>query len=836
MLRSACLILLCVSVSPYMVAQQPAPTDQGLERQVNHLLLGLTLDQKLELLGGKDRKFIRGVPDLHLPDVMMSDGPVGVSVTVVGTRALVPSNNYAAGIALAATWDPDLARRVGEELGKDARSRGVGILLGPAVNIVRAPMDGRAFEYFGEDPWLASRMAVSYIQGVQSQGVVATVKHFVANNSEFDRNNTNSVVDEQTLHELYLPAFEAAVEEAKVGAVMDSYNLLSGVHLTQNCAMNMSLLRNTWGFRGILMSDWDATYDGVQAARCGLDLEMPFARFMTKQRLNDALQAGDINIATIDAKVANILRTELRFGLVSKMVPVTPALYTTSSRQIALQSAIESIVLLKNKNNLLPLSRKTTRTLAVIGPDAYPAVPGGGGSSHVESFQPVSLLGGLVDVAGDGTTVLYQRGLPSPQEIFAQTVFDPGNPSGRLTLQEFDKADFSGQPRRVEFTDHIDQWHTEVWAPPQPNPKYLRWTGSFTPLHTGRYLFLAGAFNRDTYEVFVDGHLVLQQPPAEGQAPRSIEMDLVGDKAIHLEVRYVSTNATPRMGFGIRSLDDLISPAARQAAADADAVLLAVGFDATEESEGYDRTFELPWGQDALIETIAQLNKHMIVTLTAGGGVDMTHWLSHVPALLYNWYPGQEGGHAIASVLFGDLSPSGKLPVTLDRTWQDNPVRDFYYPHPGSTDVHYGEGLFLGYRYYTSSSIKPQFPFGFGLSYTTFRLSNLSVKRASSLKGAIRVSLDIQNTGRRRGADVCQLYIGLSQPQVKRPVKELKAFQRVDLLPGHSRHISFVVSQRSLSYFDPTTHAWRPASGIIHLYAGDSSETTLLRADFGSAL
>ena len=406
----------------------------------------------------------------------MSDGPLGISVTVIGTHALLPSNNYAAGIALAASWDPTLARQIGEQLGEDARARDVSILLGPAVNLIRSPVDGRAFEYFGEDPWLTSQLAVNYIEGVQTKGVIATVKHFVANNSEFDRNHTNSIVDEQTLHELYLPAFERSIKEAGVGAVLDSYNMLNGTHLTQNCAMNVDLLRKNWNFTGILMSDWDATYNGVQAAKCGLDLEMPFAKFMTKETLRSALQQGDLDIATIDQKVMNIFRTEIRFGLLNTSHQVPAAVYTTTSRALALQSALESIVLLKNKNNVLPLNREQTHMIAVIGPDAYPAVPGGGGSSHVVSFAPVSLLTGIVDTASKGTRVLYQRGLPSPEEIFAATCFD-----APLELAEFDSAAYDGKPIRAEQWEHIAGWHQDVWTPPL-KPRYLRWTGSDGPV------------------------------------------------------------------------------------------------------------------------------------------------------------------------------------------------------------------------------------------------------------------------------------------------------------------------------------------------------------------
>jgi beta-glucosidase len=791
----------------------------------HQLLLQLSLDQKLTLLGGQDRKFIAGIPSLHIPPARMSDGPLGVSVTVIGTRALLPSNNYAAGIALAASWDPQLARRIGEALGDDARTRDVQVLLGPAVNLIRAPQDGRAFEYFGEDPYLAAQLAVPYIEGVQSKGVIATVKHFAANNSEFDRNHTNSIVDEQTLHELYLPAFKAAIQQANVGAVMDSYNLLNGTHLTQDCALNVDLLRHDWGFQGIVMSDWDATYNGLAAARCGLDLEMPYAKFMTPATLRGALDSHQLDIATIDEKVLHILRTEIRFGLLEPSPPTLPALYTPAARRLALDSALESIVLLQNQDHLLPLARSNIHTLAVIGTDAYPAVPGGGGSSRVSAFAPVSILNGIVDEAGTGTRILYSRGLPSPEEIFADTNFDQP-----LTLEEFDNAAYSGNPIHTEQAAHIANWHSDVWTPAQ-KPRYLRWSGAFIPTKTGSYLLLAGAFNRDTYDIAVDGHNVIDQPPAEGQAPRTAKLTLNGGHAIRIVVRYTATNPTSRMGFGIRFTGDLILPEAIAAAKAADAVVLSAGFDPTSESEGYDRSFQLPWGQDDLIQTIAALNPHTIVTLTAGGDVDMSTWLTSVPALLHTWYPGQEGGHALAQILFGDASPSGHLPVSFERAWADTPTHDFYYPTKGSNDVRYGEGLFLGYRYYTSphtgSQTKPLFPFGFGLTYTAFQFSHLTASAATN--AGLRVTFDVQNTGQRAAIELCQLYAGLEQPGVARPTKELKAFQRLTLQPGQTERVTFLLSPAQLSFYSTQKHAWQPAPGQAHLYVGDSSEDTPLQ-------
>ena len=346
----------------------------------------MTLEQKIDLLGGINTFDVRGYPELGLPLLHTADGPIGV-------RNDGPATVMAGGISLAATWDPALATRVGEQIGRDARSKGKHFMLGPGVNIYRSPLNGRNFEYFGEDPFLGSRIAVGYIEGMQSQGVSATVKHFMGNNSEFDRHGTDSIIDERTMREIYLPIFEAAVKEAHVGAVMDSYNLTNGEHLTQNGRMNNEVLKKEWGFQGILMSDWDATYDAVGAANGGLDLEMPSGKFLNREKLLPAIKSGQVPEETINDKVRRIIRTELEFHWPEReQRDLAIPRFNQEGREIALQAAREGMVLLKNEGNLLPLNRDKIKTVAVIGPDAYPAVPVGGGSAQVKPFTQSASL------------------------------------------------------------------------------------------------------------------------------------------------------------------------------------------------------------------------------------------------------------------------------------------------------------------------------------------------------------------------------------------------------------------------------------------------------------
>ncbi|MBV8673812.1 MAG: glycoside hydrolase family 3 C-terminal domain-containing protein [Acidobacteriaceae bacterium] len=802
------------------------------------MLSKLTLEQKLELIGGKDDMFIRAEPAAGFPQLKMSDGPEGV-------RTWGPDTAYAGGIALAATWDPDLARRMGVSIAQDARARGVHFLLGPGVNIYRAPMNGRNFEYFGEDPYLSAHTAVPYIEGVQSQGVIATVKHYAANNEEYDRHNVSSDVDERTLREIYLPAFEAAVRVAGAGSVMNSYNLVNGVHATQNCHLNNEILKKEWAFNGILMSDWDATYDGVGTANCGLDLEMPSGKFMNPKNLLPAIKTGKVTEAVIDDKVRRIFRTAIRFGFLDRdqLDPSIPQ-YSQSGGQVALDEARESVTLLKNEGNLLPLSTEKVHTIAVFGPDAWPAVPGAGGSSQVTAFSPVSIMTGLSDHLGEKVKVVYARGLPSLEELFVGTDFymKPGpTPANWLEakivkIETFNNPDFRGTPE-ISNAPRIASFKSEEWTPSAPQKKSMRFTAQYMPKKTGSYLVLAGAGGSDSYKIILDGKTVLEQPKCEGQAPQYAEVQLTAGKLVNVQVDYVPDAAYPRIGLGIRAADEIVPPEVIKLASSADVALVAAGFDPTTESEGFDRTFGLPWGQDELIQSVAAANKNTIVTITAGGGVDTRKWLASVPALVHNWYPGQEGGTALAEILFGERSPEGHLPMSWERSWEDNPVHDSYYAAPvaaGQTPhVKYSEGVFVGYRYYTSMNKQPLFPFGLGLSYTTFSFANLQISPDSgTADGQFTVTFDVTNTGQRAGATVAQLYVGDPSAKVKRPVKELKGYQKVHIDPGVSQHVTLTLDKRSLAYWDTNSNDWHVDPGQFTVYVGDSSENTPLKQDF----
>jgi beta-glucosidase len=802
------------------------PRRVAVEKRAETILKKMTLGEKIDTLGGVNSFYLRANPRLGWPELKMADGPFGI-------RQSGPSTTYAAGIALAASWDVDRAERGGTMLGRDARARGVHFLLAPGVNIYRAPLCGRNFEYFGEDPWLASRMAVAYIKGVQSQGVSATIKHFLGNNSECDRHHTSSEIDERTMREIYLPTFEAAVRETQVGAIMVSYNLVNGVHMTENQRLIQQLVKQEWGFDGIVMSDWDATYDGVAAANAGLDLEMPSGKFMNRATLIPAIKQGQVSLATIDDKIRRILRTAIRFGWLDRQQtdPTWP-LFPAEGRALALETARASMVLLKNQGDWLPLDRAKIKSVAVIGPDAYPAVPVGGGSAEASPFVAVSYLQGLVDYLAGSASVTWSRGLVPSSEIFETSVFATTATGGQagLKAEYFDNRTLAGVPSLTRVDEHVSfSWDRPIgWPTGQASAGSARWTGYFIPSSTGAHRFVANSYGLNEYRLLVDGKPVLDRT-AQAQPIGLATLKLQAGQAYAIRLEYVHRDHHARLGMGVRKVSELIDPAARTLAAAADVAVVLAGFDPSNEGEGADRTFELPDGQDQLIDLVRTANKNTVVVMTSGGGVDMTRWVKSIRAIVQAFYPGQEGGTALAQLLFGDFSPSGKLPVTFERRFEDSAAFCSYAPQ-ADKKIPYREGIFLGYRHFDRIKTKPLFPFGHGLSYTTFKYSGLTVTPAVMPEnGVVTVAFNITNTGKRQGAEVAQLYVGDGHAPVPRPVKELKGFAKVSLVPRQSKRVQITLDRRALSYFDETAQQWKAAPGNFDVLVASSAQHIKLR-------
>jgi beta-glucosidase len=825
--RGVLVAAVLLAFGQFAFAQAPPPKTD-VEKRVDLILSKMTLEEKIEIIGGINDFYTRPIPRLEIPALKMSDGPMGVHDYGLTTA-------YPAGIALAASWDTELAERFGTSIGKDARARGVHFILGPGMNIYRAPMNGRNFEYFGEDPLLVSRMAVSVIEGMQAERVIATAKHFAGNNSEFARMTLSSDIDERTLREIYLPAFEASVKEAKVGAVMDAYNLVNGVYMTQNSRLNNEILKKEWGFDGILMSDWGATHDGLAAAIGGLDLEMPSPTFMNADTLLPAFKEGKIQVAMLDDKVKRILRKAIEFGFLDEPQTDTDIpTYSQEGRQVAVEMARGGMVLLKNSGNLLPLNENKLKTIAVIGPDAYPAVPSGGGSAETKPFNAVSYLEGISNRLGIKARVLYAVDEPPLDEVFENTEFvtAPGGESG-LKGEYFDNEELRGTPVLVRTDRHVHfDWGEGSFAPDQPVDHFsIRWTGYFVPQKSGDYKFFTSA--DDGARLYIGDDTVIDDWQRHSQTVDSGTRHLEAGQAYKIRLEYFEAVGSAIMGFGVTRAESFIGRETKALAAKADAVVICVGFDPKTEGEGFDRTFQLPGGQDELIQQISAVNKNTIVVLTAGGNVDMTRWIDSVPAILHAWYPGQEGGTALAQLLFGDYSPSGKLPASFERRWEDNPTFHSYYPEKSEKRVQYSEGVFLGYRYFDRSETKPLFAFGYGLSYTTFGYKNLSVSpQTGNLNEPVTVSFDLKNTGHREAAEVAELYVGESHPSVPRPVKELKGFAKVNLKPGESKRVTLKLDRRAFSFYDVKKNDWTAEAGEFTILVGGSSDNIQLRDKF----
>jgi len=786
--------------------------------RIAQMLSQLTLEEKIALLGGTGFD-TKPIPRLGIPPVSMTDGPVGVRWEA--------STAFPSGVSMAATWNPAIIERMGAALGQEAKAKGRYMVLGPCVNIHRTPFGGRNFESFGEDPYLAGRMAVSVVKGVQSERVIATTKHFACNNQEHEREFTNVTVSERALREIYLPAFEAAVKEGGSWSVMSAYNKLNGLWCSENPYLLTEVLKKQWGFRGFIVSDWGAVHSTIPTANAGLDIEMPTGEFLNADSLLPAINAGKVTVATIDDKVRRLLRTMAWAGLLDTTSIGKGSLDTPEHRKIARDVASEGIVLLKNEGNILPLDLKNLRTIAVIGPNAAVARTGGGGSSKVDPLHEVSVLGALKAKVGSRVRVTYAPGCPTFGDldpIKNEWLVPPEGTPGKHGLkgEYFANKNFEGAPVLVRLDSTINfGWRGGAPAPSLPEDKFsVRWTGNLVAPTAGR--FMLTTMSDDGVRVYVDGKLVIDDWNDHGVMANSYAIALEAGKKHDLRVEYFENGgaATIRMGLA-QGLDRLVADAVARAR-EADAVLLCLGSNEFVESEGFDRKdLNLAEDQVKLLSAVTAANSKTIVVVNTGAAVTTEPWSASVPVLLEAWFPGQEGGTAVADVVFGDVNPSGKLPTTFLKRWEDSPA---YGNFPGKAAVNYAEGIYVGYRHFDTKNVDVAFPFGFGLSYTSFALSNMSVMPVD-YPGHRRflVSVDLQNTGARAGAEVVQLYVHPIGSPVDRPEKELKGFRKIFLAPGEKKTAQFILDDRSLAYYDVVKKDWNVAPGEYEIQLGNSS-------------
>lgn len=780
------------------------------EARAKAIVEKMTLEEKLDYIGGFNDFSIRAIPRLNLPEIKMADGPQGI-------RNNTKSTMYPAGILSASTWNRSLVEKLGKGLGQDARARGISFLLGPGVCIYRSPLCGRNFEYFGEDPYLASEVAKSYILGVQSEGVIATIKHFVANNEEWDRHSVSSDVDERTLQEIYFPSFRKAVEQAHVGAVMNSYNLINGVHATENPYLNIETLRNQWGFKGILMSDWVSVYSAVGAANNGLDLEMPNGLFMNRKNLLPAIKKGLVTEKTINLKVQHILQTLIAFGMLEH--PQLDSSITKDNsfgKETALALAREGIVLLKNEGNILPLKGNVT----VLGPHAD-KVPTGGGSGFVTPYSTVTVWQGLKSVYKSKANLLPEAMWIKPE---ASHVFSSILGQG-FKAEYFNNERLEGKPVVVRNEKHLEKnWGLQSPAEGINSDHFsVRFTTEYRPEKSGTIkLHVEGD---DGYRAFINDKEVVNDWNDHAVTSRDALLNVEAGKSYTLRIEYYDAERDASLKVSLERLDE---DALRKYVASSKNVVLCVGFDSSTESEGFDRTFALPGWQSDLISKIADANENVIVVLNAGGGVDFRPWINKVKAVLMAWYPGQEGGQAVAEILSGRLSPSGKLPISMEKNPEDNPTYNsyhdnntFYFQDRGiNRRVEYSEGVFVGYRGYELSGKKPLFPFGYGLSYTDFVYSNLKVSKSGE---KALVSFDVKNIGKMAGSEIAQIYVHDVESSVPRPYKELKGYEKVFLKAGETKRVIVELDKEAFSYYDMDKHDFVLESGDFDILVGTSS-------------
>lgn len=785
------------------------------KQRARELVDKMTLDEKLSYLSGETSFSLRPIERLGIPRILLADGPQGIR------NHCKHSTLYPCGILAAATWNRDVINRYGQGLGNDARARGVSILLGPGVNIYRSPLCGRNFEYMGEDPYLTSEISSEYIKGVQSRGVIATVKHFAANNQEWSRHHASSDVDERTLQEIYFPAFRKAVSKAGTGAVMSSYNLLNGVHTTEHPWLNTHILRDTWEFDGILMSDWTSVYSTVNAANSGLDLEMPKAVHFKDSLLRDALTSGRITMASIDSKVTHLLQTFIAFGLLDREAKdETIPLDCESSRDAALETAREGIVLLRNEGDILPLKGRTV----VFGTNADTIVSGGG-SGAVSAFSIKPLSKALTQMSRSASYL-------SENDIYTDIVprfyADGTKKEYGLHGSYFKNIDFSGEPAavRVDNTVNFDYGYSGPFKD-FPSDKFsIRWTGIYVPEKDETLKI--GVGGDDGYRLYINDSIVTGHWGNHSFSERVVNYNVKARQEYRFRLDYFDSSGGAKVTLSVKSLD---RERLNKALAKADNVVLCTGFNGDTEGEGGDRSFSLPEYEENFIRELAAVNPNLIVVLNSGGAVDLTRWIDSTRAILMAWYPGQEGGRALAEILTGKISPSGKLPISYDRSLTESPTFGNYYDNRmkmRSTEtrecrhVEYREGIFTGYRGYDRAGRRPLFPFGFGLSYSTFEFSGLELKPLGD--NTVKVSFDIKNTGRRRAAEVAQVYVSDADCSVPRPLKELKGFEKIELAPGESRHVEIVLDEEAFSFYDIDSHKFIVEPGRFEISVGNSSE------------
>jgi beta-glucosidase len=823
---------------------------RSYEARVDAVAAGLTLEEKVQLLAGADFWHTPAIERAGIPAMHLSDGPSGVrGERSVGTTSV----SFPCGSAIGATFDTRAASKLGGALADECLDRDVHVLLAPTVNLHRHPLGGRHFEAFSEDPVLSARLAVAYVRALQGRGVAATVKHFVANDTEFERHTISSDMPERVLRELYHVPFEAAVHDGGAWAVMSSYNKVNGTFAAEHAALLAGTLRAEWGFGGVVVSDWFGTNSTTASALAGLDLEMPGPPVHFGKRLADAVEADEVPEAVIGEHVRRLLTLAMRTGALAGGRPRRAAASSVADRQaLARELASSSFVLLKNQGPLLPLHLEPGTTLAVIGPNAASTAAQGGGSARVNPVGQRSVLAALRDrLAGSGITVLHERGCitwASTPALEGELRLEYHNGTG------FDSEDFDAV---VAHTDSAALGSFTWLGDPVPGESGLRagaWvlraSTTLVPDETGSWTF--SLVQVGTARLLVDGDTVVDardSPRAGtgyfgfGSEEVSGILELTAGRAHNVVVEYSPTPGSPLAGLKIGAIpptpsDEELMRRAEALAASAGAVVCAVGTSPEVDTEGHDRsTMDLFGPQDALVRRISLANPRTCVLVNAGSPVTM-HWADDVAAIAQIWFGGEQAGEGVADVLLGDVDPGGRLPTTIPFRIEDTPAFPYY---PGANGhAPYGEGLLVGYRHYDTVGVEPRFCFGHGLSFTEFHVADLGATVLSPLRSAplrpglegqpiVTTSVTVENVGDRRGTEVVQCYVHALDRRPDEPDQQLRAFEKLTLDPGATARVALHLTERDFARYDETAGGWIASPGTYELRVGRSSRDLPLR-------
>ena len=791
------------------------------ESRILQLLSQMTLEEKVSLVHGGTDFSTKAIPRLGIPEYRFTDGPNGVR-----DQEAWPTTGFPTGISMASTWDINLVAQLGGAIGREAKVAGKSVQLGPGVNIDRTPVCGRTFEYYSEDPFLAGRIGVAWIKGLQAEGVSACVKHFAANSCEDSRGTVDAQVSERALREIYLPAFYAAVTEGKSGSVMAAYNKVNGQYSAENKHLMKDILKGEWGYQGFVMSDWGAVHSTIPTALNGMDLEMPGN---SKNYLGDpllaAVKAGEVPISEIDDKVKRLLRILLPIHVPNPKTDPHPS--TKAHQELARKVAESAMVLLRNNAGILPLDATKLKTVAVIGPNADQKYSDTGGSGMVISPYEITPLAGIKDFLGDETHVVYARGADARQtrgSIVPSASLQTAEGGPGLDAEYFSNKAFRGEPTLKRIDPIIDFNWNKVSPGVGLKTEYYsgRWTGFLIAPDSGTYEFSTNS--DDGSRVFLDGNLVVNNWGDHGMQQKSGKITLEKSRRYVIRIEFYQGYGDSGMQFSWQKLGDpKVNPWIEEAvktAKSADAVILCVGINHDYDSEGTDKpNLRLFDGQDELVEQVLAVNPNTVVVLINGTPLELP-WVEKVPTILEAWYPGLEGGHALANILFGKVNPSGKLPLTFPKKLEDSPAHaNGNYP-PVDDVLKYDEGILVGYRYYDTKKVEPMFPFGYGLSYTAFEYGPMTTRVKGS---SVSVQFTLKNTGRMAGSEVPQLYVSEPGASELRPEKELKAFSKVWLKPGESMKIGLNLNKSSFSYWSEKKAGWTIDGGRYLLKLGSSS-------------